>query len=333
MNRRALTMLGLALVLAVLSVAFARQWMDGARKSAKPAAEKPARVVIVAKDALTFGAVLRADDLKAMAWPDQPLPEGAFTSIGDLVHKGEHRYVLRRIEANEPILGDKVSEFGGRASLSAIIEADMRAATIRVNDVHGVAGFVLPGDRVDVLITRSRQGDAAASGHGVRSLVADVLLQNVKVLGIDQQADERKDKPMVAKAVTLEVTPSQAQKLVLAQQIGTLSLALRNAQNAGETRTRTIGLHDLGFGEANDVRGGPEKDLRRPAAAPSITVFRGMRQSEHSVIHESASPGASRKAPRTQRKASKASEGPAYGRRPELFGIAAQEAKIPQDDQ
>ena len=132
--------------------------------------------------------------------------------------------MLTAIEANEPILSSKITGPGQRATLSAMIADGMRAVTIRVNDVEGVAGFVLPGDRVDVALTR--QGDKSASTS------TDVVLQNVKVLAIDQIADERADKPSIARAVTLEVDTNSAQKLALASPVGTLSLMLRKAGEA-----------------------------------------------------------------------------------------------------
>ena len=120
---------------------------------------------------------------------------------------GGKRVVLASIEANEPVLASKITGPGQRATLSAVIGAGMRAVTIRVNDVEGVAGFVLPGDHVDVLLTRlpdKRSGDT------------DVVLQNVKVLAVDQLADDSSEKPAVVKAVTLEVDTVSAQKLSLA---------------------------------------------------------------------------------------------------------------------
>lgn len=124
-----------------------------------------------------------------------------------------------------------------RASLSSMIGGERRAITIRVNDVLGVGGFVLPGDRVDVLLTRSAANEIPAT---------DILLQNVKVLGIDQEASDKKEAPMVARAVTLEVSAEEAQRITLGTQVGTLSLALRNlADTAESARPRTIGLNDL----------------------------------------------------------------------------------------
>ena len=113
----------------------------------------------------------------------------------------------RPIETNEPVLKSKVSGFGGRAILSSMIAPDMRAMTIRINDVSGVAGFVLPGDHVDIILIRDFGG----------SPVTDILLQNIKVLGIDQDANQNRQQPGVVRAVTFEVTPTQSQKLVLAQ--------------------------------------------------------------------------------------------------------------------
>jgi pilus assembly protein CpaB len=114
----------------------------------------------------------------------------------------------------------------------------MRAVTIRVNDVDGVAGFVLPGDRVDVALTR--QAD--------KNNTNDVVIQNVKVLAIDQLADERSDKPSIARAVTLEVNSNDAQKIALSATVGTLSLMLRRAGEAKAADTRRVTLGDLSNG-------------------------------------------------------------------------------------
>src|SRR3546814_9365193 len=126
----------------------------------------------------------------------------------------------------------------------------MRAVTIRVNDVAGVAGFVLPGDRVDVLLTRDRTG--GEGGNVANNLITDVLLQNVKVLGIDQDANQEKDKPSVAKAVTLEVSPQQAQKLALASQLGSLALMLRNLGDAEQEMVKQITTSEPSGGEASN---------------------------------------------------------------------------------
>src|SRR5262249_19794070 len=153
------------------------------------------------------------------------------------------RVVLTAIEANEPILASKITGPGQRATLSATLQDGMKAVTIRVNDVEGVAGFVLPGDRVDVALTRQKDS------NGKDKSSTDVVLQNVRVLAIDQTADERNDKPSVARAVTLEVDTASAQKVALAASVGNLSLILRKAGDALADSTRPITLGDLTGGE------------------------------------------------------------------------------------
>jgi pilus assembly protein CpaB len=243
-------MLGLALLLAGAAVYLARGWLES---QVPQAAEEQPQIaltkVVVATTTLYFGNTIRSEHVRLVDWPADALPPGSFQSVDELLGEAEERVVLRGMEVNEPVLKSKVSGFGGRASLSSVIAPEMRATTIRVNDVNGVAGFVLPGDRVDILLTR----DPTAGGRrgGGQNLITDVLLQNIKVLGIDQQASEEVDKPAVVKAVTLEITQFQAQKLVLAQQVGFLSLALRNMINVEAETVRTVTLNDLRVGEAN----------------------------------------------------------------------------------
>jgi pilus assembly protein CpaB len=183
--------------------------------------------------------------------------------------------VLTAIEANEPILASKITGSGQRATLSATLAEGMKAVTIRVNDVEGVAGFVLPGDRVDVMLTRQLASDGGNSGKQPEKTAAtDVVLQNVRVLAVDQVADERADKPSVAKAVTLEVEVTSAQKLALAASVGTLSLALRRAGEAIAQNTRRISLSDLPKTTISDDR------------FVAISVVRGSQRSEVSVPTE-----------------------------------------------
>jgi pilus assembly protein CpaB len=177
--------------------------------------------------------------------------------------------VLSAIETNEPVLAAKVTGPGQRATLSAMIADGMRAVTIRVNDVDGVAGFVLPGDRVDVALTR--QADKANTN--------DVVLQGVKVLAIDQTADDRTDKPAIARAVTLEVNAADAQKLALSSTVGTLSLMLRRAGEAKAADTRRVTLSDL----VNT--GGPATlaDVREVPRFATVGVRRAGRRDDVSV--------------------------------------------------
>jgi pilus assembly protein CpaB len=226
---------------------------------AAPAAPaiKLARVVVAGKE-LARGDVLRKDVLREIDWPASSVPEGAFASIQQILGDGsQERRARRSMVAGEPVLAAKVSGFGGRDTLGETLHLGMRAVSIRVNDVSGVAGFLLPGDRVDVLLTRQ------LDNGGKKDLATDVILQNVVVLAIDQLADEQHDKPKVARTATVEVSPEDAQKLALAMQVGTLSLALRNVVATDAVATDRVRVSDL-------VREPEPRDRK-------LVVFRGGR--------------------------------------------------------
>jgi pilus assembly protein CpaB len=185
--------------------------------------------------------------------------------------------VLTTIAPNEPILASKISGPGQRGSLSAVIEDGMKAVTIRVDDVLGVAGFVQPGDRVDVLMTRNER-TANASGKATTAVAyAEALLQNVRVLAVDQVV-ERSGQAKPAKAVTVEVTAEGATKVSLGMEIGRLSLVLLRAGSTGGSDYRRIEVDDLGKRKPgvrppDNVRTAPDKDP--PAAGTVVTVTRG----------------------------------------------------------
>ncbi|MGQ9364990.1 Flp pilus assembly protein CpaB [Azospirillum sp. ST 5-10] len=261
MTTRAVVTLGLAVGLGTLSVVMARSYLERPApapvpvEAPAPAVEYP--TVVVARGALAYGQRLAPGDLAEVPWAAGGRPDGAFAAVKDLL-SGEPRVVLRPMVAGEPVLAGKVSGPGGRATLSTLVRSDARAVTIRVNDVNGVAGFVLPGDRVDVLLTRQSDPERPETG---------VLLQNVRVLAVDQEVSERTDTPILARAVTLEVAPVDAQKLTLGGSVGTLSLALRNHADAVPAEVRTVGLHDLGTAA-------PEAGVAEPPRHRLVRVVR-----------------------------------------------------------
>ena len=201
-------MIAVAAVFGLLAVFVAQSWLNSqaeAQRRNVPTQQGPqvaARTLVVAAKTLRFGNELTADMLREVAWPDGAPPPGAFTKISDLLTGGK-RVVLTAIEANEPVLAMKITGAGQRATLSALVAAGMKAVTIRVNDVDGGGGFVLPGDRVDIVMTRQEKENASSQ----------VLLQDVRVLAVDQNADERAANPAVAKSVTVEVDMVAGQKL------------------------------------------------------------------------------------------------------------------------
>jgi pilus assembly protein CpaB len=233
-------MIGFAVLFGLLAVFLAQIWLnnqaDERLKSieAQRKAAPPARSIVVAGKPLRFGDELSSGALREMPWPDNALPAGAFGKIADLT--SSKRIVLMPIDTNEAVLASKITGPGQRATLSAMLGDGMKAVTIRVNDVEGVAGFVLPGDRVDILLTRTGEKNNA---------VNDVVIQDVRVLAVDQLADQKADKPSVVKAVTIEVDPTEGQKVALAATVGTLSLLLRKAGDAAAGDTRRVTIRDL----------------------------------------------------------------------------------------
>jgi pilus assembly protein CpaB len=237
--------------------------------------------IIAAAKQLPFGTPLTDDAVIEMPWAAKVVPEGSFSSKQALFKDGR-RITLANIQQNEPILNSKVTGPGQRASLSTLIEGDKRAITIRVDDVRGVAGFVLPNDRVDVVLIRN---SSDSTGHRQ----SDLLLQDIKVIAVDQISAEQKDRPVVAKAVTLEVTPFQAQKISLATNVGSLSLILRKAGDSNVVADRRVTEADLSEGEARPVPQAPAK--AQPAPVPvfsgaTVNIIRNLKAQEYKVERE-----------------------------------------------
>ncbi len=240
MRTSTIVMVGFAVVFGLLAVFLANAWLNNRAAqtmrdlAAQQKTAPPAHTLVVASKPLKFGDVIVSSSLREISWPDNAVPQGAFAKIGELT--ATKRVVLIPIAVNEPILASNITGPGQRGTLSSLLKDGMKAVSIRVNDVGDVGGFVLPGDRVDVVLTRP--GDKKVS-------VNDVVLQNVRVLGVDQMADNTADKPAVVKAVTLEVDETGGQKLALSSMVGTLSLLLRKAGETTDDATRQISPLDL----------------------------------------------------------------------------------------
>lgn len=243
----------IALIMALAVVVGFQRWMAGSQarmeqelteRLGSDRKAQPEMTIVVAAEAIRFGELIEPIKLREIPWSSDLLPEGSFSKIDDvIVGSGpeEERYALTQISLGEPILNSKITMPGQRAKLSTALSPGYKAVSIRVNDVLGVAGFVLPGDRVDVLITRGRGGEA----------FVDVLLQGVKILAIDQLVDDRRDSPSVVRTVTVEVDTTQAQKLVLGSNVGTLSLALRNVGSNDVEENDRVTVADLSESEVD----------------------------------------------------------------------------------
>jgi len=240
---------------------------SGVQKRQAEVAEQNRLVrVVVASQELEFGAPLSSQNVRLVNWPANSVPEGAFTSLEDATRS---RVALRPIVSGEPILASKVSGQNGRATLSANLPVGQLAFAIPISEFSGVGGFVRPGDVVDVLITRKIPGD----GAGENDKMTDVVLEAVPVLAVDQESNQNKTAPTVSKSATLQVDTIGAQKLALAQQLGVLTLALRNVadQNTG-LRSTVIGRDLTSSRFFIGQRSGGAPAAPRPA---SPTAFRG----------------------------------------------------------
>lgn len=235
---RSLVILFIAVLLGVAAVVVANAYLGGIERQQEQRSEGMVRIA-VARVPLDFGATITPEKVRFIEWPSWSVPDGAYTSSAQLMPSGTTHVVLRPMGPNEPILASKLSGEGGRATLAAMLRPDMRAFAVRVSEVSGVAGFVLPGDVVDVLVTRQPTGDASGDQ------ITDILLQNIRVIAIDQDASDAKSDPRVGKTATLEVNQTDSQKLALAQQVGSLSLALKRPADGPRTMVETVGTEDL----------------------------------------------------------------------------------------
>jgi pilus assembly protein CpaB len=257
MKRQTIIALGVAIVLGLIAVLLANTYLTGRERQLAQSPQGMVRIA-VASLPLAYGAEITPDKVKFVNYPATSLPPGTYRSMPELLPAGKRRVALRPIQVNQPLLAADLSGEGQNASIAALLPDGMRAATVRINDVSGVAGFVKPNDTVDVLITRQPiNGDASAQQ------VTDVLLQNIRVIAMDQDAAGADGKPVVSRTATLEVTPVDAQKLALGQQLGSLSLVLRKpGEEQNIPSVETVSLNDLRYSYYGSMPRGP-----RPAAA------------------------------------------------------------------
>lgn len=214
--------------------------------------------VLVAGRDIAFGQAIEAQLVTTIHWPRESVPAGIFTDPADLLPAAgvEPRRARKAIAQGELILNSRVSDWGEKVTIVQSLAENHRAMAIKVDAETAVGGFVTPGDFVDVLLTQGRN-------EAMRTVT---ILQNVRVIGVDQDANEATDTPEVARTVTVEVTPDEGQRLALAQQAGTLSLTLRNQIGAEDKPLELLRLSDL----LQEVSPVPEN-----AASPKIVVRRG----------------------------------------------------------
>jgi pilus assembly protein CpaB len=253
-RRRGPLLLMISLLLAGFAAWVANNWL-AARAAAKPAPTQE-QVVTAAID-IPLGTKIEERHLALIEMMPGNAPKGSFHSYADVVGKVSSSSVI----SGEILLAPRLADSGGGSALASVVDKNMRAVTVRVDDVVGVAGFLLPGNRVDVIAT-DRDG-LGAQVH------AKTILSNVKVLAVDQSAAADSNQPVVVRAVTLEVTPGDAEILLKGKTAGSIQLTLRNPLDESDARSK-------------EPLPAPAKVVTvrvpvavRTSAAPEITVIRG----------------------------------------------------------
>lgn len=232
------------------------------------AAAAPTEVVVAARD-LPLGRVLTVEDVKLTPWPSDVAPENFSSSVEDVLGRG----LITPVVLNEPLLSGKmaVKEAGG--GLPIVIPEGMRALSVRVDEVIQVAGFVMPGTRVDVFVTID-------PGQQQNNPITKMILQNVPVLTANQVVQTAENgEPTTATVVTLLVTPQDAEKLILAATRGRIQLGLRNTLDLDSLTTTGIRIPNLL--PSAPVRAGPRRTV--PRRSTGIEIYRGPDLSTESV--------------------------------------------------
>ncbi|MBI4888026.1 MAG: Flp pilus assembly protein CpaB [Acidobacteria bacterium] len=240
----------------------------------------PTTPVVVASADLALGTELRRDDLRVIAWPADAVPAGSFTDVQDVIGRG----LVQAVAEDETVLPAKLAPVGAGAGLPPIIPEGKRAVSVRVNDVIGVAGYVLPGTHVDVLATVSPTNDQT-------TMTSKVVLTNVLAIasGTRIEQDAEQHKPIAVSVVTLLVDPSEAERLTLASTEGKIQLALRNPLD--KTAPPTPGIQPaVLLGYARPVRAAAPRTVAAAAPAPpsppTVEIIRGDKRVQEVVRQE-----------------------------------------------
>ena len=294
-------MIGIAAVFGAVSIFAADIWIKSAANARvvevpAPVAAEPKvefKTIVVAKTPLRYGMAIDPSQLAEIPWPQDALPQGAFDTVAALTAEGS-RVVLSPVEPNEPVLLSKLSGPNGRASLANLLTPGMRAVTIKTDEIAGVGGFVTPGDRVDVVLTRDageiQEVEGNAKGASGSTIATEVVVENVKVLTVGQGADVTQTAAQVANSVTLEVNEEGARKVALARNVGTLSLSLRAAGEADASGNGLTTLSSFGGSvskAASDKALGLFEAIAAKPAKPkfkTVIVTRGMATETYQVV-------------------------------------------------
>ncbi|WP_068545744.1 Flp pilus assembly protein CpaB [Thalassotalea crassostreae] len=222
MNKNVALFILLSVAFGLGAVYLANNWLD--KNQPKDLQAGQAMVVVVNAPLLT-GSIIEAKHLSLNKVPESAVPENSYNKIEDVVGM----VVNQKLYPGDIVRSERVNKKGEGSSLASLISSNMRAVSIRVNDVVGVSGFILPGNKVDILTTFNKNDN----------VYTEVVLSNIKILAVDQKASNDENKPTIVRAVTLEVNIEQAETLMNSQRKGGLQLALRNPNDEAIVSTST----------------------------------------------------------------------------------------------
>jgi len=244
-KRRTVLLFTLAGLLASGSAWYANKWVGNTQTPT--VVEEKRQNVVVAAIGILYGQAVEVQHLKMVAMPEDLVPDGVYTDMAEV----EGKIATTPILEGEILRQERFSEHLGGSTLAALIDPKKRAITVRVNDVVGVAGFLLPGNKVDILSSRKVK----------KRVVTNTVLEGIKVLAVDQTSNTDKNEPVIVRAVTLEMSPKETEKLVKARDEGTIQLTLRNPAEEVEPPKKAV-----------------VRKVRRPrkASPPLVTVIRGV---------------------------------------------------------
>lgn len=270
MNRRPVVPIVIALLLALGATVFAARWMQKRVDAARTEASGTVPVVVVTRE-IPFGEKIDKAAVQVVAWPNDVAPLDGFQKIEEV----EGKFSNLRLFPGDVLLKVRITDRTAGNELSMLVQPNHRAVTVRVNDVVGVAGFLLPGNRVDVLATRQESGQRNRAE-------TRTILQNRKVLAVDQTAPSAdRNEPVVVRAVTLELTPEEAEQLASSTKEGSVQLALRNPDDIEivETAARPQAAPAPVKRASSPRRASPAKTTEAPKE-DTVTVIRQAQMNE-----------------------------------------------------
>ena len=276
MKTRTIIFAAIALIMGLITATFARHQLSAARQHVMDQAqERPSKTayVLVAAHDIPSGALLQDDDFTWQSWPDDRLSDAYLRKDRDDAHSLAGAVLRQRIGQGQPIGNGSVIHPGEHGFLAAVLAPGMRASTVPLNATADGAGLILPGDRVDLLLTH--QIPDMETPNAPARTVSETVLTDVRVVAIDQTVNDQEKKPITGKTATFEVTPKQAEQIEVAKLIGNLSLVLRSVGEPEGKDDAKLSANEPSHTWDSDVSPLMKRPDRGPGGVASVTILRG----------------------------------------------------------